>query len=143
MVLRERQIHAALQLHFQNGRSPDSSEQRRRDRRISKYELVHTVRTHKGTDDKSYNCVFQREDETGSVGVSLARELMAVAGDALKTNITTLGPLVLPLSEQLLFLGTLIARKVFQMKKVKPYIPDFKLAFAHFCIHAGGRAVLD
>nr|BAD95286.1 putative fatty acid elongase 3-ketoacyl-CoA synthase 1 [Arabidopsis thaliana] len=27
--------------------------------------------------------------------------------------------------------------------KVKPYIPDFKLAFEHFCIHAGGRAVLD
>ncbi|KAM7485445.1 hypothetical protein LguiA_001454 [Lonicera macranthoides] len=27
--------------------------------------------------------------------------------------------------------------------KIKPYIPDFKLAFEHFCIHAGGRAVLD
>uniref|UniRef100_A0A804NSK7 Chalcone/stilbene synthase C-terminal domain-containing protein n=1 Tax=Zea mays TaxID=4577 RepID=A0A804NSK7_MAIZE len=29
------------------------------------------------------------------------------------------------------------------MKKVKPYILDFKLAFEHFCIHASGRAVLD
>lgn len=27
--------------------------------------------------------------------------------------------------------------------KIKLYIPDFKLAFEHFCIHAGGRAVLD
>ncbi|XVF66582.1 hypothetical protein PTKIN_Ptkin10aG0048900 [Pterospermum kingtungense] len=27
--------------------------------------------------------------------------------------------------------------------KIKPYNPDFKLAFEHFCIHAGGRAVLD
>jgi 3-ketoacyl-CoA synthase len=27
--------------------------------------------------------------------------------------------------------------------KNKPYIPNFKLAFEHFCIHAGGRAVLD
>lgn len=27
--------------------------------------------------------------------------------------------------------------------QVKPYIPDFKMAFEHFCIHAGGRAVLD
>lgn len=71
-----------------------------RDRTRSKYELVHTVRTHKGADDNSYNCVYQREDDKGVIGVSLARELMAVAGDALKTNITTLGPLVLPLSEQ-------------------------------------------
>lgn len=113
-----------------------------RDRRRSKYELAHTVRTHKGADDNSYNCIYQREDDKGIVGVSLARELMAVAGDALKTNITTLGPLVLPFSEQLMFFVTLVKRKVFKMK-VKPYIPDFKLAFEHFCIHAGGRAVLD
>lgn len=113
-----------------------------RDRRRSKYQLAHTVRTHKGADDKCYNCVYQREDDKGVIGVSLARELMAVAGDALKTNITTLGPLVLPFSEQLMFFLTLVKRKVFKMK-VKPYIPDFKLAFEHFCIHAGGRAVLD
>ncbi|XP_047964716.1 3-ketoacyl-CoA synthase 1-like [Salvia hispanica] len=113
-----------------------------RDRRRSKYELVHTVRTHKGADDKSYNCVYQREDDKGTVGVSLARELMAVAGDALKTNITTLGPLVLPLSEQVMFLIRLVKRKVLGAR-VRPYIPDFKLAFEHFCIHAGGRAVLD
>lgn len=112
------------------------------DRSRSKYELVHTVRTHKGADDNSYNCVYQREDEKGTVGVSLARELMAVAGDALKTNITTLGPLVLPFSEQFMFFVSLVQRKLMK-KKVKPYIPDFKLAFEHFCIHAGGRAVLD
>ncbi|CAI0465669.1 unnamed protein product [Linum tenue] len=105
------------------------------DRRRSKYQLIHTVRTHKGADDRSYSCVFQKEDDTGRVGVSLSKDLMAVAGEALKTNITTLGPLVLPMSEQLLFFVTLVARKVFQVKKIKPYIPDFKLAFEHFCIH--------
>ncbi|KAJ9681047.1 hypothetical protein PVL29_020111 [Vitis rotundifolia] len=113
-----------------------------RDRSRSKYELVHTVRTHKGADDNSYNCVYQREDDKGTIGVSLARELMAVAGDALKTNITTLGPLVLPFSEQFMFFVTLVRRKLMKAK-VKPYIPDFKKAFEHFCIHAGGRAVLD
>ncbi|OMO54694.1 FAE1/Type III polyketide synthase-like protein [Corchorus capsularis] len=112
------------------------------DRRRSKYELVHTLRTHKGADDKSYNCVFQQEDEQKNIGVTLSKDLMVVAGEALKANITTLGPLVLPLSEQLLFLATLVARKVLKMK-IEPYIPDFKLAFEHFCIHAGGRAVLD
>ncbi|KAE8769939.1 3-ketoacyl-CoA synthase 11 [Hordeum vulgare] len=115
---------------------------KRSDRRRSKYELVHTVRTHKGADDKCFGCVTQQEDDAGKVGVSLSKDLMAVAGDALKTNITTLGPLVLPLSEQLLFMATLVAKKAFKVK-IKPYIPDFKLAFEHFCIHAGGRAVLD
>lgn len=113
------------------------------DRAKSKYELVHTVRTHKGSDDKHYNCVYQMEDEKGKVGVCLARELMAVAGDALKTNITTLGPLVLPFMEQFMFFVSLVRRKMTFLKRSKPYIPDFKLAFEHFCIHAGGRAVLD
>ncbi|KAH0871638.1 hypothetical protein HID58_078660 [Brassica napus] len=27
--------------------------------------------------------------------------------------------------------------------KIKHYMPDFKLAFEHFCIHAGGRALID
>ncbi|KAK6945041.1 FAE1/Type III polyketide synthase-like protein [Dillenia turbinata] len=115
---------------------------KRSERRRSKYQLLHAVRTHKGSDDKCFACVTQREDTDGKVGVSLSKELMGVAGDALKTNITTLGPLILPLSEQLLFFATLIGRKLFKMK-IKPYIPDFTLAFEHICIHAGGRAVVD
>ncbi|MQL87390.1 hypothetical protein Taro_019932, partial [Colocasia esculenta] len=114
----------------------------RADRRRAKYRLVHVVRTHRGADDKAFHCVFQEQDETDRVGVSLSKDLMAIAGVALKTNITTLGPLVLPISEQLLFFATLVVKKLFN-NKVKPYIPDFKLAFEHFCIHAGGRAVID
>ncbi|XP_038707198.1 3-ketoacyl-CoA synthase 11-like [Tripterygium wilfordii] len=98
------------------------------DRRRSKYQLNRVVRTHKGADDNSYNCIFQEEDEAQIVGTKLSKDLLAVAGEALKTNISTLGPLVLPMSEQLLFFATLVANKVFKMK-LKPYIPDFKLAF--------------
>ncbi|XP_042468574.1 3-ketoacyl-CoA synthase 20-like [Zingiber officinale] len=116
---------------------------RRSARWRAKYQLIHTVRTHKGADDGSYGCVFQEEDSEGKVGVSLSKDLMAVAGEALKSNITTLGPLVLPLSEQLLFFLMLVARRAFRWRSVRPYIPDFKLAFEHFCVHAGGRAVLD
>lgn len=115
---------------------------RRRERRRAKYRLVHLVRTHKGADDKAYRCVYEEEDPQGKVGISLSKDLMVIAGEALKSNITTIGPLVLPASEQLLFLFTLIGRKIFN-PKWKPYIPDFKEAFEHFCIHAGGRAVID
>ncbi|CAN6295969.1 unnamed protein product [Urochloa humidicola] len=115
---------------------------RRREARRAKYRLVHVVRTHKGADDRAYRCVYQEEDEQGFSGISLSKELMAIAGDALKSNITTIGPLVLPMSEQLLFFFRLVGRKLVN-KKWKPYIPDFKLAFEHFCIHAGGRAVID
>ncbi|XP_074582520.1 3-ketoacyl-CoA synthase 20-like [Curcuma longa] len=116
---------------------------RRSARRRAKYQLIHTVRTHNGADNRSYGCVFQKEDSEGKVGVSLSKDLMSVAGEALKTNITTLGPLVLPLSEQLLFFLTLVSRRAFRWRRIQPYIPDFKLAFEHFCVHAGGRAVLD
>ncbi|CAN6685987.1 unnamed protein product [Malus baccata var. baccata] len=112
------------------------------DRRRAKYKLVHVVRTHCGADDKAFRCVYQEQDDDGKTGVSLSKDLMAIAGGALKANITTLAPLVLPLSEQLLFFATLVAKKLFNAK-VEPYIPDFKLAFDHFCIHAGGRAVID
>lgn len=115
---------------------------RRADRGHAKYQLIHTVRTHRGAHDQSFGCVTQEEDEAGEVGVSLSKELMVVAGEALKTNITTLGPLVLPMSEQLRFLATVVLNKVFRAN-VKAYLPDFKLAFDHFCIHAGGRGVLD
>ncbi|KAG6501507.1 3-ketoacyl-CoA synthase 6-like [Zingiber officinale] len=115
---------------------------RRRDARRAKYRLVHVLRTHKGAEDRAYRCVYQEEDSEGNSGINLSKDLMSIAGDALKSNITTLGPLVLPMSEQLLFFLTLVGRKVIN-PKWKPYIPDFKQAFEHFCIHAGGRAVID
>lgn len=95
-----------------------------------------------GADDKAYNCVFQREDEMKKRGIALSKDIASIASEAIKMNMTTLGPLVLPVSEQLLFLVNLVARKVLK-KNIKPYVPDFKLAFEHFCIHAGVRAVLD
>ncbi|XP_047939613.1 3-ketoacyl-CoA synthase 4-like [Salvia hispanica] len=134
---------------FRMGASAVLLSNRRSDRRRSKYKILHVVRTHKGADDTAFRCVYQEQDDDinqnpkiRKIGVSLSKDLMAIAGDALKSNITTLGPLVLPVSEQLLFFMTLIARKIVN-PKIRPYIPDFKMAFDHFCIHAGGRAVID
>ncbi|GMH37214.1 hypothetical protein BSKO_05087 [Bryopsis sp. KO-2023] len=117
---------------------------RRLDYWRSKYELKHVVRTHIGANDAAYTCVYQMEDDEGNVGVKLSKELMSIAGESLKANITTLGPLALPISEQVLFFINFVTRKLLKGKmKIKPYIPDFKLAFEHFCIHTGGRGVIE
>ncbi|XP_074574572.1 putative 3-ketoacyl-CoA synthase 20 [Curcuma longa] len=117
---------------------------RRCDRRRAHYQLLHAVRTHRGADDRSYSCVTQAEDGEGKLGIALSKDLMAVAGAALKANISTLGPLVLPFSEQLLFLAAVLLKKVFKARSgAAGYVPDFKAAFEHFCVHAGGRAVLE
>ncbi|CAL8467330.1 g6867 [Coccomyxa elongata] len=112
------------------------------DRRRAKYQLRHVVRTHLGSDNEAYNAVIQKEDDDGLVGVKIGKELMKVAGRALKVNITQLGQKVLPLSEQLIFAGNFIARKVLGLS-MAPYTPDFKTAFDHFCIHPGGKAVIS
>eukprot|EP00878_Enallax_costatus_P002014 GHUV01002178.1.p1 GENE.GHUV01002178.1~~GHUV01002178.1.p1 ORF type:complete len:506 (+),score=137.11 GHUV01002178.1:244-1761(+) len=109
----------------------------------AKYQLQHVVRTNLAANDAAYGCVFETEDDTGIRGVKLSKELMSVAGEALKANITTLGPMVLPISEQLLFAANMVARKVLGKRRIKPYVPDFSVAFDHICIHTGGRGVID
>ncbi len=127
---------------FRVGGAAIALSNRPRDFRRAKYELTHLVRTHRGADDESYQTVFQKEDDAETVGVFLSKGLMNVAGETLKINMSTLGPQVLPYSEQLKFLWNIIQRKVLK-KKMKAYIPDFRKAFEHFCIHAGGRGVID
>ncbi|XP_010692949.2 3-ketoacyl-CoA synthase 10 [Beta vulgaris subsp. vulgaris] len=154
---------------FRMGCSAALLSNRRRDFPRAKYRLEHVVRTHKGADDRSFRSVYQEEDEQGFKGLKVSRELMEIGGDAIKTNITTLGPLVLPVSEQLLFFSTLVKRHLLGEGKKedqrnttastttsssssssrtsaassKPYIPDYKLAFEHFCVHAASKTVLD
>jgi 3-ketoacyl-CoA synthase len=128
---------------FRVGASAVLLSNRRTDGWRSKYRLRHVVRTNLAASDAAFQCVYEQEDAQGQRGVRLSKELMAIAGEALKANITTLGPLVLPFSEQLLFLGNLVLRKLLGRRRIRPYIPDFKLAFEHVCIHTGGRGVID
>lgn len=81
-------------------------------------------------------CVYQHPDSTGKIGVELSRDLVKVAGKALTHNLTKLGPKVLPWSEKLLYAGNWVARKV-APGRWQEYVPDFKQAFDHFCLHAG------
>ena len=73
------------------------------------------------------------------MGVELNRDLVKVAGRALEKNLTRLGPLVLPLGEQLRFAANFVQRKVLGQRHIKAYVPDFTKAFNHFCLHAGAE----
>jgi 3-ketoacyl-CoA synthase len=83
---------------------------RRRDAGRARFKLCHTVRTHMGKEDSCYRSVYQEEDADGIRGVRLSKQIMQIAGDALKRNITNLGPLVLPITEQLKFFLNIVAR---------------------------------
>lgn len=117
---------------------------KKQDKLKAKYKLRYLLRTHLGSDDQSYQSVIQQSDDKENVGVLLSRSLLHVAGNALKTNIIELGPCCLPLSEQLLYGWSIIQGKFWNATRQKEiYVPNFKKAFEHFCIHAGGRAVID
>jgi 3-ketoacyl-CoA synthase len=103
------------------------------------------VRTQYVSED-SFGCVYETEDERSNRGVRLSKDIVKVAGRAMEKNFTTLGPYVLSFSEQfktIFWMAMKVIAKQLQMEKVTPYVPDFKRGIDHFCIHAGGRAVID
>ena len=59
------------------------------------------------------------------MGVELNRDLVKVAGKALEKNLTRMGPLVLPVTEQLRFAHNFVQRKILGKRHIKAYVPDF------------------
>ncbi|XP_073525897.1 uncharacterized protein [Phyllobates terribilis] len=116
---------------------------RRSDSGRAKYRLNRVVRTHIGASDQAYASVYQDVDEEGFGGVALSRDIVKVAGDALKKNLIDLAPSVLPYSEMLRFAISTTIAMLRPGNKRLTHVPDFKKAFDHVCIHAGGRAVID
>jgi predicted naringenin-chalcone synthase len=130
------------------------------DGRRAWYKLLHTVRV-QGSGEAAYECVYQGEDNEGQCGVRLSKDIVKVAGKCMEKNLTMLGPSVLPLTEQSKVVISIVARYLMKtLSKVmtkqlgmdkaamklpimKQYVPDFKSGIDHFCIHAGGRAVID
>ena len=125
------------------------------DGRRAWYKLLHTVRV-QGSGQAAYECVFETEDENGERGVRLSKDIVKVAGKTMEKNFTMLGPSVLPLSEQAKVVWSIVLRyglkslgkmlgpdAAAKLPKPKPFVPDFKRGIDHFCIHAGGRAVID
>lgn len=110
------------------------------------FKLLTTVRTQYVSPD-SIGCVYEAEDGEHHRGVRLSKDIVKVAGRAMEKNFTTLGPYVLSVGEQLKtvfwMLVRLLVKRLGGKTKIDPYIPDFKRGIDHFCIHAGGRGVID
>eukprot|EP00927_Polykrikos_kofoidii_P067170 TRINITY_DN6268_c0_g2_i1.p1 TRINITY_DN6268_c0_g2~~TRINITY_DN6268_c0_g2_i1.p1 ORF type:complete len:571 (-),score=84.06 TRINITY_DN6268_c0_g2_i1:151-1863(-) len=117
----------------------------------AKYKLLYTGRTQM-TDDDSYKCVFEQEDSAGHRGVALSKDIVNVAGRAMKHNFVQLGPHVLPIREMVKIVcnrGIIASASWLSsigfttLKAPRFYTPNFAKGINHFCIHAGGRAVID
>ncbi|KAF2315723.1 hypothetical protein GH714_040255 [Hevea brasiliensis] len=107
----------------------------------SKYKLFCTVRTQRAFENNAYYSAFREEDSNGKLGVTLKRDLLQVAGEALKPNITVLGSKTLPLLEKLRH-GISIIGKRYIDKSRETYVPNFKTVIQHFCLPTSGRPVI-
>ena len=116
----------------------------------AQFKLLHCIRTQYVNED-SFGCVYETEDVSNHRGVRLSKDIVKVAGRAMEKNFTRLGPYVLPISEQFKTVYSIAVRWLadklkasgYEVVKQRPYVPDFKRGIDHFCIHAGGRGVID
>ncbi|KAI3450464.1 hypothetical protein Pfo_007129 [Paulownia fortunei] len=114
------------------------------------FKLKCLVRTHHGARDESYDCCIQKEDDKGYVGFHLDKNLPKAATRAFVDNLKEIAPKILPVRELLRFTVLLLVRKLRQKwskaaaggATARPVI-DFKTGVDHFCLHTGGKAVID
>ncbi|CAJ2662750.1 unnamed protein product [Trifolium pratense] len=110
------------------------------------------VRTHNGARDESYNCCQKMEDEQGRVGFYLDKALPLVATRAFVDNLREISPKILPIRELFRFLVVSLFFK--KLKKIASWLGsetkistksslNFKSGVDHFCLHTGGKAVID
>jgi len=108
------------------------------------------VRTHHGAREEAYGCCVQREDEQGRLGFHLGKTLPKAATRAFVDNLRVIAPKILPIRELLRFLFMSLVKKVNKNNTPKSAITgatksplNFKTGVDHFCLHTGGKAVID
>lgn len=110
------------------------------------FRLKCLVRTHHGARDESFNCCQQKEDDEGRLGVYLGKDLPKAATKAFIDNMKDITPKILPTIELLRFGYNLFIRKLRRRFSADPGprpMINFKTGIDHFCIHTGGKAVID
>ncbi|KAG6751158.1 hypothetical protein POTOM_045677 [Populus tomentosa] len=108
-------------------------------------ELTCSVRTHIGSNDEAYSSCIQVEDDLGHKGFRLTRDLPKAGAKALTMNLRVLLPKVLPLSELLRYKISYYRNKIMKRPTPKAAGPglDLRSGIDHFCVHPGGRAIID
>ncbi|KAM7522255.1 hypothetical protein LguiA_012157 [Lonicera macranthoides] len=110
------------------------------------FKLKCLVRTHHGAKDEAYGCCVQKEDDRGFVGFHLDKTLPKAATRAFIDNLKEISPKILPLRELLRYTIISFIRKWSGQSSIKgsakPVI-NFKMGVDHFCLHTGGKAVID
>ncbi|XP_021893695.1 3-ketoacyl-CoA synthase 12-like [Carica papaya] len=113
------------------------------------FKLKCLVRTHHGARDESYNCCIQTEDDQGRPGFHLGKNLPKSATRAFVDNLREISPKILPVRELLRFMVVSLIKKLRgNPGKAAAGGPmkaavNFRTGIEHFCIHTGGKAVID
>ncbi|PIN04925.1 Very-long-chain 3-oxoacyl-CoA synthase [Handroanthus impetiginosus] len=111
-------------------------------KKTAKYKLLYSLRTQRAFDDKGYYSAIREEDSDGFTGVTLKRDLLQVAGETLRSNITILGSKLLPYTELMLYMISIIKKKYLN-KSTEIHVPNFKRVVQHFCLPASGKPVIQ
>ncbi|CAK8575970.1 unnamed protein product [Lathyrus sativus] len=113
------------------------------------------VRTHHGARDESFGCCIQEEDEQGRRGMFLGKNLPKAATRAFVDNLRVISPKILPTRELFRFLLASLLEKLKTLsscskscnvggtKSTKKSPLNFKTGVDHFCLHTGGKSVID
>ena len=109
----------------------------------AQFEMVATQRIHHGKYDEAHKAIYQFEDEEGIVGVKIGRELFGCVTKALTQNLNMLMPKVMSFRDMFRFVIHFVKQKTGKIDKKEQFLPDFRETFQAYCIHAGGRAIID
>lgn len=98
------------------------------------------VQTHTGSNDEAYNCAMQVEDDQGYGGMRVNKSLYKSVGQSVLKNLQVILPKVLPLWEIIRYLFLKVGSKI-NLNAISKI--NLKSGIKHFCIHPGGRGVID
>ncbi|XP_010520160.1 PREDICTED: 3-ketoacyl-CoA synthase 19-like [Tarenaya hassleriana] len=119
-----------------------TNDPRRKNKAIMRLKTV--VRAHVGSDDDAYSCCIQMEDKEGYQGFLLTKYLKNAAAKALTKNLQVLLPKVLPMKELLRYAIVRSLKKKTKGESSGGGIGlNLKTGLQHFCIHPGGRAIIE